>query len=303
MIHFLYNYALTRKPTKRRNSIHRWLHWQLYKYLKMNLVKYYKKVSRNSLRIDVNSNIVVSLTSFPARIEIVYIAILSILNQTKRSKKIVLWLGNEYFPNGEADLPSSLLDLKPLGLEILFCKDLKAHTKYHYAFKAYPNNLIVTVDDDIIYPRNFLEVLLETHHLYPNSVVANRVRNIEIVNDNFKSYREWKINRLSSKTPSMNLLATGVGGVLYQPRLFSKTIFNIDVIEKTNCIGDDIWLKAAQMDSNISVVFTNYFFKQFIEIPESQNESLYRTNVFESDNDRQIKEVFEYFGITEKDFE
>ena len=73
-------------------------------------------------------------------------------------------------------------------------------------------------------------------------------------------------------------------------------------MEKTNCIGDDIWLKAAQIDSDLKVVKTDQFARAFIEIEEAQEQSLYKANVFENENDRQVKEVFKYFNIDEEIF-
>lgn len=303
MIHFLYNYFLTRKRGKKKSKLYRWLHWQLYKYLKVSLIRYYENLSTDSMGIDTNSNVIVSLTSFPARIDVIYLSIRSILYQTKRPKKIVLWLGKEQFPDGEVGLSTQLLELKLFGLEIEFCEDIKAHKKYFFAFQKYPENLIVTVDDDVIYPKDLLNTLLETHQKHPECVVANRVRYMEKDNGDFKPYREWKINRLSNDTPSKRIFSTGVGGVLYRPDFFLKSFFDIEGIRKTDCRNDDIWLKAGQIANNIPVVFTNHYFKQFIEIPESQEESLFSTNVFEADNDRQIKEIFEYFGNTEKSLE
>ncbi|PYE82140.1 hypothetical protein DFQ11_102721 [Winogradskyella epiphytica] len=303
MIHFLYNYFLTRKPLKKANRVNHWLHWQLYKYLKVNLVAHYKTVSINSLEVDDASTIIVSLTSFPGRIDVVYLAIRSILNQTLKPKKIVLWLGKDQFPLGEEELPQALLELIPLGLDIEFCEDIGAHTKYYYAFQKYPDNLIVTVDDDIIYPTQMLSRLMETHHKHPHCVVANRIRYMEIKDHHIKPYRQWKINIVGSSNPSKMLFATGVGGVLYQPRFFQDSFFDLEGIKKTNCIGDDVWLKAGQIASGIPVVFTDFYFEQFLEIPESQKETLFSKNVFDNDNDRQVKEVFEYFGITEKSFD
>jgi hypothetical protein len=303
MIDSLYNYYLTRKPLKKENWLNRWLHWQLYKYLKVSSIKFYKNIDINSLGVDKISDVIVSLTSFPARIDLVYLSIRSILNQTKKPQKIVLWLAEEQFPLGEESLPNSLLELKPFGLEIEFCIDIKAHKKYYFAFQKYPENLIVTVDDDVIYPTIFLSTLLKSHEEYPNSVIANRVRFMETEGNTFKPYRQWEINRLYNGKPSKKIFSTGVGGVLYKPSFFSNSIFDIEGMKKTGCVGDDIWLKAGQIVNNIPVVFTNYYFKQFIEIPESQKESLFSNNVFENDNDRQIKEVFEYFGITNKSFE
>lgn len=303
MIHFLYSKFLTRERDKKEYKLEKWMYWQLFKYLKVSLVKYYKNVSSDSLGLNEKSNVIVSLTSFPARIDVVYLAIKSMLNQSERPLKIVLWLGEEQFPLGEKALPSSLLTLKPLGLEIEFCKDIKAHKKYYFAFQKYPENIIVTVDDDVIYPKNLLKVLLETHELYPNCIVANRVRYIEMENNNYKPYRQWEINKVGNNIPSKKIFSTGVGGVLYQPRLFKTSFFDLEGIEKTNCIGDDIWLKAGQISNNVPVAFTNFYFRQFIEIPDSQKENLYSKNVFESENDRQISDVFDYFGITNTSFE
>ena len=300
MIHFIYNYFLTRQPTKKDNKLNLWIQWQIYKFLKVNLIRFYKNVSKNSLGIDGTSNIIVSLTSFPARIDVIYLSIKSILNQTLKPKKIVLWLGEDQFPLGEEGLPLNLLELKSLGLEIAFCEDIKAHKKYFFAFQEYPENLIVTVDDDVIYPNNLLSTLWETHLKHPKSVVANRVRLMEMENEQFKPYRGWKINEVGAINPSKKIFSTGVGGVLYQPSLFPEAMFDIEGIKKVNCMNDDIWLKASQIKNNIPVAFTNYYLKQFIEIPDSQKESLYALNVFENDNDRQIKEVFDYFGITKK---
>lgn len=62
--------------------------------------------------------------------------------------------------------------------------------------------------------------------------------------------------------------------------------------------ADDVWLRANSLKNGILVVFTNYFFYPFIEIPDSQKESLFMTNVFQSKNDEQIREIFDFFGVT-----
>lgn len=302
MIHFLYHYFLTPKRKHKRLPLNRRFRWQLYKFLKIQLVRYYRNLPKTALCVDKDSNVIVSLTSFPARIEVVYLSIRSILCQTKRPKKIVLWLSNEQFPNGEEGLPKSILELRERGLEIEFCEDIKAHKKYFFAFRKYPEYFIATIDDDIIYPTDLLETLWKTHITFPNAVVANRVRYMDMDNNNFNPYRTWRVNKSPFKAPSKRVFSTGAGGVLYQPRFFQKTFFDVEGIIKTNCRNDDIWLKAGQIANDVPVVFTDYYFKQFIEIPGSQEESLFSTNVFEADNDRQIKEVFDYFKIRESDF-
>ncbi|WP_179315808.1 glycosyltransferase [Winogradskyella undariae] len=299
MIHFLYAYFLTSRPKQQSNTLQKKVRWQLFKYLKGNLFKYYNDMSLIGLNTN-DSPVIVSLTSIPDRIHLVPIVIKSILYQTFKPSKVILWLGVEKFPNGEKDLTANLLELKSYGLEIYFRKDLKPHTKYYYAFKEYPQNLIVTVDDDLFYPKDLLERLMKSYKLYPNCIIANRVRVISFKNGVISPYRDWVINPKNLSGPSNKLLATGVSGVLYSPQLFTDAVLNIENIKKTSLNADDIWLKACELNDDIPVVFTNHYFTPFIEIPESQRNSLHSKNVFKAENDIQIKNAFHFFNIKAK---
>ena len=73
--------------------------------------------------------VIVSLTSFPARIDTVYITIKSILMQSLKPDLIILWLAHEQFPQKENELPRNLLELKKYGLAIEWCYDIKSYKK------------------------------------------------------------------------------------------------------------------------------------------------------------------------------
>ena len=95
--------------------------------------------------------IIVSVTSHPARIREVVLAIRTVYRQTRQPDKVILWLGEEKFPNRYEDLPEELLRLvSEKGLEIRWCEDIGPHTKYFYAFQEYPDALVITIDDDIL---------------------------------------------------------------------------------------------------------------------------------------------------------
>lgn len=49
---------------------------------------------------------------------------------------------------------------------------MRAHGKYHYAMQDFPNSIIVTVDDDMIYPNDTIESLWNAHVKYPNCVIT-----------------------------------------------------------------------------------------------------------------------------------
>ena len=71
-----------------------------------------------------DTKVIVSLTSFPARIDTVYITIRSILMQSLKPDIIILWLAQEQFPEKEKELPYNLLKLKKYGLTIEWCHDI-----------------------------------------------------------------------------------------------------------------------------------------------------------------------------------
>ena len=60
--------------------------------------------------------LIVSMTSYPARIENVWMVIDSILRQTIKPSHFQIWLSEENFPGKEMDLPKKLLKYKQYGL-------------------------------------------------------------------------------------------------------------------------------------------------------------------------------------------
>ena len=103
---------------------------------------------------DESSPIIISLTTYPARVGTVWITITSLLNQTKQPQRVILWLAEEQFQDKK--IPKRLMQLQKRGLEILYCEDLKPHKKYFYTMQEYPECFVVTADDDIFYPENHI---------------------------------------------------------------------------------------------------------------------------------------------------
>ena len=105
----------------------------------------------------VKENIVVSLTSTTARIKHIFPTLYSLAEQTRKPDLIVLWLSkDEKFPL------RVIAKIKRMGIKVEFKEDLGPNTKYHYAFGEYKNDLIITVDDDIIYHKEMIQELYST---------------------------------------------------------------------------------------------------------------------------------------------
>ena len=255
-------------------------------YLKM-LEGPIKKVPYNKRRL------ICSITTIPQRIEFIHYPILSMLHQEITPDIIVLYLGKEQFRN--VILPKSVTALQENGLIIKYVDDVMVHTKYFYAFQEYPDDLVMTVDDDIIYDNALTKKLLDMHEKFSEAVVCSRAHKMTFVNNAIKPYFKWDWEYKSNK-PDMLLVATGVGGVLYEPRNFRISPCDKDLFLKLSPKNDDLWLKAIEFVNEMKVVTIpgNHW---WTEIKDSQSASLNSTNVHEHRNDEYIRNLSNYFEM------
>lgn len=73
-----------------------------------------------------NHDIIVSLTTFDERLFEVHLSIASIMEQTLKPNRIILWIDHKY---KNQPLPKSLSLLVDRGLEIKYCNDIGPYTK------------------------------------------------------------------------------------------------------------------------------------------------------------------------------
>ena len=252
---------------------------------------------RKGGKAAVREDVVVSLTSYPARIGTVSVTVESLLNQTVRAGRTILWLAAEQFPGGEGALPKSLLSLRRRGLEIRFCDDdLKPHKKYFYAMQEFPDSIVITADDDVVYPRDLVEVLLESYGRYPKAVSAMRVRRMTFSGGRVTQYADWGQNDNSFyRNPSMLAVATGVGGVLYPPGCIPPAAFDKEAIKATCLMADDLWLKANEVESGVPTVLAAPY-RQLDYVDGTQEVSLWYQNAGEGMNDVQIQSIEGWFS-------
>lgn len=238
---------------------------------------------------------IISVTSFPARIEKIWITLDCLLRQTFKPDKVILWLANEQFPDKK--LPDSLLRLQERGLEIKFCEDLKSHKKFYYTMLENPDANVITFDDDVYYPNYILEKLVETHKKFPEAVVANFAHKVVINNGKIANYMKWKHKFKAIKEPSHWLLQVGVGGVLYPSGKLYKDAFDKNLIFAVSPRSDDVWLKTQCYLNDTKIVTNNYFNKQLITVRGTQKESLVSVNSHEGLKDIQIRQVMDHYKI------
>lgn len=189
------------------------------------------------------NDIVVSLTTFGHRLNYVHLAIASIMLQTMKANRIILWLGEEL--QGQ-NLPEMLKQLQQYGLEIYYTRDIRSYTKLIPALKLCPEDAIITIDDDAIYDVCVLEHLIKAHLRNPNCIYGNRCHKIVIKEFAVVSYAEWE-HEITKPGESLLILPTGVGGVIYPPHSLDDEVFNEDVFMSICPTTDDIWFKVMSL--------------------------------------------------------
>lgn len=228
------------------------------------------------------TRIIVSLTSYRKRFITLNLCIKTLLLQTTKPDKIVLYIVED----DKKYLPEKVLRLQKYGLEIKYVKDdLRPHKKYYYAMKEFPNDIIITIDDDCLYSKYLVEELYRTYKKFPQAIITGRAREIRVVNAEFLSYNSWNLAEKSLK-PSLSLLATGVGGVLYPPHLLNLfELLNINKINKYISV-DDLWLKAVELKERVPVVLCDSKVDKLrIELPGAAENGLAKSNVKMNQND------------------
>lgn len=197
--------------------------------------------------------LVVSLTSFPARIHLVHYTIYSLLKQSLKPNRLVLWLGEENFPSKEKDLPKTLLALKQFGLEIRWCKDWKSAKKLIPSLRKWPDAIVVTADDDLWYPRKWLQSLYQSWLSNERNIHCGGIHPIALEDDGKPmSYAEWGWNPHDS-FPSFQNTQVGAFGALYPPHCLHPDVLDGDEFLRVSPTSDDFWFWAMAVRSNTRV--------------------------------------------------
>lgn len=255
-----------------------------------------RKHDYETMKRMISRRLIVSLTTYPRRIGLIPQVLQSIYAQTRQPDEIVLWLAESQFPHREEDLPGDVRKLAEENrLTIRWCEDLKAHKKYFFAMQEFPDDLIVTIDDDLTYSKDMLSSLYASYLLYPEAVSTVRAHLVMLDEDKkIMPYQAWiQETDTCIHEPCMQLMATGGAGVLYPPHLFRKEFFDREAVMENSPYADDLWLKAMQLASDVPVVVARPH-EQLQYLPDSQEEALHLINVRKNQNDVQLAQIIRW---------
>jgi glycosyltransferase involved in cell wall biosynthesis len=243
--------------------------------------------------------LIVSLTSYPERMYDIHYCLYSLLNQSLKPDELILWLAKEEFPNLDDDVPKKVLELKNHGLKIKWCKDIKSYIKLIPTLKEFPDDIIVTADDDVFYPKDWLELLYSEYLNNKNSVVCHRAHYIDFDDNKFHEYSKWKKTILNDKPSYFNFF-TGVGGILYPPKILYKDAKSENIFKKLSPNADDLWFWAMTVlnKKKIKIVENGYNYITYInpkrELGLSEEKTLFHENQ-KGRNDEQLENIVNYY--------
>lgn len=282
MIRFFYESV--RKLKKENKS-----YWKLvYKINKVlvNLIFPVSQWWKKDYGLDEESRIIVSLTTYPARISTVWITIASLLQQTMKSYKLILWLAEEQFPGHK--IPDSLRRLTKRGLEIRFCEnDLRPHKKYYYVMQEYPDYYVITADDDILYPEDHIEQLWKGHEKYRDAIICHWSHRIDFDGQGeCIPYNDWLDN--AEENPSFATLAVGCNGILYPPGSLPEEAFDKNKIAEISLNTDDLWLKCMEIRNGWKTVNCNKTVLIYFNVLSTRRAGLWNDNIGENRNNDNI---------------
>ena len=192
--------------------------------------------------------IIVSFTTWPKRDKFVPLMIETINSQSLKPDKVIMWLSEEEYPNKV--IPQYLCDCVAKGYitDIMWTQsNIYAHKRWETQ-KLFPQAYNITVDDDILYEKDFIKDLYETSSKHPNCVTEWTTRlNI------YEGNKRIDINLFDTEFLLRNQFLSGLA--CFPPNLFPQDSFNFaNIRDEYGIKSDDAWIRAWLVKKRIGII-------------------------------------------------
>lgn len=242
--------------------------------------------------------LIVSLTSYPQRINVVPQVIDSLLRQSLKPDLIILWLAEEEFPIQEKSLPKALKRYTKFGLTIKWCSNLKSYKKIIPSLIEYPDDIIVTADDDIRYPENWLESLYSAHLIHPNEIVCHYSYQ-PYFEKGMTLYQPKIINNPGLLTKTQ-IIGSG-GGSLFPPHSLHSDTTNIALFKSLAPHNDDYWIWAMAKLNNTPMRLIEDFMDNIVCIDGTQETGLWQSRNQEECGATEFNRIVQKYPILQQE--
>ena len=243
----------------------------------------------------------ISMTSMSSRMGTLALTLRSLLDQSYGNLRIHLYLSREPYllDKGVGEIPADIRALqKQAGdrLKIEFCPNWGPYRKLlPYLRKNWGySKLVVTVDDDTIYPPDWLAGMVDAYHTY-RCVIGYRGHRINVRDGMLLPYRSWMRTKIE-QNPSLLILPTGKDGILYNTAFFPINVLNIADALRIAPTVDDLWFRWHLMMNGINVYVLNVDYRVGTFEETGYESSLYLNFNKSGGNDTAVQAIEEYLG-------
>ena len=207
--------------------------------------------------IKIKEKVIITMTSWKKRIKKSNKALEILLANTYIPNKVILNLAIEEFPKKNKELPKNILNLlKFKNFEIFWVKkNNNVFKKLIPTLNRFKNDLIITTDDDILYPFDFIENILKFY-----------IKNGSNKPMSFGSkYSDWKIGKLKINSHY------GAGSIVKYEyfkeklnELYKETTENL-INRKIKCYDDLLYTYAAILNGYKYLRVNEYNIKIYVD--------------------------------------
>lgn len=247
---------------------------------------------RAAPRHDLPGELVVSLTSYPARYRFLLPTLQSLLTQSVKPDRVILYLEDK----DEAQLPPQIEEMKGRGLEIRTGKNLKSFGKLIPALREYGQAFIATADDDVYYPPEWLAELIEAWK-EKRTIVGHYGHYIQIdrATGSPGPCGEWLSRFEDAEGDRDYYLPLGECGILYPPHSLHPDVLDDSVFLDIAAGADDFWFFFMGLRAGSKYSPSNSDWRR-INWPDSQASGLSANPDLLAFNDARIATLVKRYG-------
>lgn len=197
-------------------------------------------------------NIIVSVTTTKSRLNFLFYALQSILNQSYSNYRVVVNLSKESYllDEGVDEIPNWL---EAPNIEVRIVKNYGPYRKLIPLINdVSDNDLIITADDDVLYSPQWIQKIVDLAMIHSNCIVCGRARVIKRnILGRFQNYANWPL--VKGNATGLDFLPIGCSGIGYR-----KNLLDVDFLKDPFYIAaaptaDDIWFRLASLRRNTPI--------------------------------------------------
>ena len=241
--------------------------------------------------------VILSMTTIPKRKDRLSDNISAILNQTYKFDKLVINIDDnlsdedykwyENFKNIDSRIEINKAEAK-----------WRSCNKLLPTLKKYPNDIIITIDDDIYYPCDTIKELMEWHDKEPDCIITHEINPIYINEEkNYVGYHNAFDVMLMQKEWGKYFSNC----CLFPPYIFNGTdLYDYDKMMKcTNGTHDELWFWVNSTINGVQCIGLNYVRSFSSEMLRQYEDGEYQLTTFNNSHEKiesYMKKINEMYG-------